>query len=523
MEEQIEYPMTVSYRPVATPLEYTVEVDEPHELELDTVVEAWREVEGVGPVGHFGVVDSIRVGNNYRALVRVVRIYPDVYLPPKPGYEVSRSTQENVNYALRFDDMERKIPIGVLGNGMPAYANVDFISGVKGAHINIAGISGVATKTSYALFLLYSLFQAEAGKKSRAILFNVKGDDLLYLDKPNSRLSEAQKKVYATLGLPCKPFEAVTYHGVKRALWTLREFAQRDLMRHMLVDTDQTGVLEFALDRVVENLRDAAAASEGPGLTVVVKDEAPRKLADLPELVDFLEQQSEISKSEWFENVATGTRRALVRRLKAICPQIAGLIGEDGGFDPFEGQLNVVDVHHLTDRARTFVVGSVLKTVFLAREWMSGNFPTTYVMVDELNKYAPRDGGGAIREMLLDLAERGRSLGIVLVGAEQTASQVEERVVGNSALRVVGRMESAEVARELYGWLGESLRRRATLLQPGWMIVSQPQVPVPLVVSFPFPAWATRRSEVEQIAQVAMWPPPELPKANVAQRRKRLK
>ena len=82
------------------------------------------------------------------------------------------------------------------------------------------------------------------------------------------------------------------------------------------------------------------------------------------------------------------------------------------------------------------------------------------------------------------------------MGAEQTASQVEERVVGNAALRVVGRMESAEVSRELYGWLTQSLRQRATLLQPGTMIVSQPEVPVPLVVSFPFPAWATRRSEV---------------------------
>jgi DNA helicase HerA-like ATPase len=130
------------------------------------------------------------------------------------------------------------------------------------------------------------------------------------------------------------------------------------------------------------------------------------------------------------------------------------LIGDDGRFDPFEGQLNVVDIHHLTDRARTFVLGSVLKTVFVARETMPDHFPTTYLMVDELNKYAPREGGGAIREMLLDLAERGRSLGMVLVGAEQTASQVEERVVGNCALRVVGRMESAEVARELYGWLG---------------------------------------------------------------------
>jgi hypothetical protein len=30
------------------------------------------------------------------------------------------------------------------------------------------------------------------------------------------------------------------------------------------------------------------------------------------------------------------------------------------------------------------------------------------------------------------------------------------------------------------------------------MFVSQPQIPVPLAVEFPFPAWATRRSECAQ-------------------------
>lgn len=497
MEEQ-EYPMFVSDRPPGSPLEFTVEINTPNELALDTVVETWRQVEGVGLVGHFGVVDSTSVGKYYRALVRVVRIYSDVYLPPMPGYQVKICSVRNVNWALRFDGMDRKIAIGVMSNGMPAYANVDFLSGVKGAHLNIAGISGVATKTSYALFLLYSLFQNAAGKNSRGILFNVKGDDLLYLDKPNTRLSEEQKKAYADLRLPCGPFEDVAYHGVKGALWTLREFAQRDLMRHMFAGEDQTGVLEFALDRVVENLRDAAKVSEGPGLVVESKKQGSRRCLTLSELVDFFEAEDAGEKSEWFENVATGTRRALVRRLTGVCAQIDSLVGEEGRFDPFEGQLNVVDVHNLTDRARTFVIGSVLKTVFVARESMPDGFPTTYLMVDELNKYAPREGGGAIKAMLLDLAERGRSLGMVLVGAEQTASQVEERVVGNSALRVVGRMESAEASREMYAWLGESLRKRATLLQPGTMIVSQPEVPVPLVVTFPFPAWATRRSEVAE-------------------------
>ena len=41
-----------------------------------------------------------------------------------------------------------------------------------------------------------------------------------------------------------------------------------------------------------------------------------------------------------------------------------------------------------------------------------------FVVLDELNKYAPREGRGPIKEVLLDIAERGRSLGVVLIGAQ---------------------------------------------------------------------------------------------------------
>ena len=117
-------------------------------------------------------------------------------------------------------------------------------------------------------------------------------------------------------------------------------------------------------------------------------------------------------------------------------------------------------------------------------------------MLDELNKYAPREGSSPIKEILLDVAERGRRLGVILIGAQQTASEVERRVIANSAVRVVGRLDAAEAARPEYGFLPEAQRRRATIAKPGTMFVNQPEIPVPLVVEFPFPAWATRPSEL---------------------------
>jgi DNA helicase HerA-like ATPase len=84
---------------------------------------------------------------------------------------------------------------------------------------------------------------------------------------------------------------------------------------------------------------------------------------------------------------------------------------------------------------------------------------------------------------------------MILLGAQQTASEVERRIVANSAVRVVGRLDAAEAARGEYGFLPAAQRDRSKILKPGTMLVAQPVLPVPLVVEFPFPAWATRASE----------------------------
>jgi DNA helicase HerA-like ATPase len=123
--------------------------------------------------------------------------------------------------------------------------------------------------------------------------------------------------------------------------------------------------------------------------------------------------------------------------------------------------------------------------------------PLVFLVLDELNKYAPREGWSPIKEVVLDIAERGRSLGLVLIGAQQTASEIERRVTANASFRVAGRLDTAEAARDEYGFLTDAARARASILKPGSMFVRQPEIPVPLLVQFPFPAWATRKDEVD--------------------------
>ena len=83
--------------------------------------------------------------------------------------------------------------------------NLEFLDGTRGAHVSISGISGVATKTSFALFLLHTLFTSGAlGARrlnAKALIFSVKGEDLLFLDQPNIRLDDDLRAQYARLGL----------------------------------------------------------------------------------------------------------------------------------------------------------------------------------------------------------------------------------------------------------------------------------------------------------------------------------
>ena len=57
----------------------------------------------------------------------------------------------------------------------------------------------------------------------------------------------------------------------------------------------------------------------------------------------------------------------------------------------------------------------------------------------------------------------------------------------------------AEAGRPEYGFLPPGQRTRVTLAKPGTMFVAQPEIPVPLAVEFPFPAWATRSSEAGSV------------------------
>jgi DNA helicase HerA-like ATPase len=230
------------------------------------------------------------------------------------------------------------------------------------------------------------------------------------------------------------------------------------------------------------------------------------KVETFRDLIDFLESKLEGDDKKWTGRNQSGTIEAVIRRLWGVANEMSHLIRGDlpaeemqkYKLDPLaaEYQLTIADINKLGNKAQKFVVGVLLQKLFMEKE-KRGQYPVVFIVLDELNKYAPKEGRSPIKDLLVEIAERGRSLGIILIGAQQTASEVERRVVGQAAVRVVGRLDSAEVERPEYNFLTGACRKRSLLLKSGSMFIHQPEVPSPLLVGFPFPAYATRSSEVQ--------------------------
>jgi DNA helicase HerA-like ATPase len=545
--------------------EFRVVLDEDEYLQLDDLVVVRTQVPKYGEVRTYGVVtesEAVYEGAQYEsdthriaaqgilpgakvrsAQVQVTRVDPELWVSTDPGEVVERARGGERDKALYVDEMGRPLPAGIGRDGDPVSVDLDFFDGRKGGHMSISGISGVATKTSFALFFLRLLSArpdvvGEGAANLRILVFNVKGEDLLWLDKPNNAFTGDDATKWGLLGVEPAPFPSVSFwapprqhsgdvlipdtggrqEGVQAFVWTPREFIDEGLLRFLFTDaSDYRNQLSFIEERVRAQLQRFAIDVDGvPGAVVlrdpvdvddprraVVPHRGERVIVDLRTMIDaigeFIDPEEGEPDPRWTGRVQGGTVSAFLRRLHAAENRLGHMIraGESRRIDRGAAQVTVVGIQSLHDLGQRFVVGALLAETFDEKEQTGQRLPLSVVVLDEMNKYAPRDGSSPLKEMLIDIAQRGRSLGVLLVGAQQTASKVAPEVMENAAIRVAGRLDAAEAERAEYGWMLPSTRARARLLKPGTMVLSQPSIPVPIVLDFPFPPWATRKEEVD--------------------------
>jgi len=462
------------------------------------------------------------------------RRYPmGIYMPVQSDSPVVFADEEGIHVALGIDKMfeyEKEhnekitIPAGMIrmsnGEKVRVYLDRRFVLGPEGAHVNIAGISGLATKTSYAMFLTQSILQTVGEKDIAVILINVKQNDLLVIDKPRKGMKPEEHELWEFLGLQPKPFENVRY-----LLPWGKDTQTTGLPNCFGEPPDQFQTFAYSLEDVVGN-----RTNPGPGLNLIIR--VPDPWDTLGALIGEIQQGIMNGEKVWqqartWDTLLTGMplvengipqkhrevaassvgrflrvlRRVVKNRQSGVfveqrSPRRAANLGEEIR-NIRGGQTTVVDVAKLTDEERALVFGHIIQEVYgmYAEATIDerGDLPKKVIIfVDELNKYAPARRGAdesSILEYVLDICARGRSLGVVLISAEQFMSEVHGQVVGNCATKVIGRSDSSELSDASYRFISQDVKAHLTRLDKGELLLAHPIYRQPIKIEFPRPAY----------------------------------
>ncbi len=166
----------------------------------------------------------------------------------------------------------------------------------------------------------------------------------------------------------------------------------------------------------------------------------------------------------------------------------------------------VVDLNGITGSPglQRFVVATILRQVVDERTGPNAINGLVYLIaLDELNRFAPRGSKDSITQLIELVAAEMRSQGIILLGAQQQASKISERVFENAAIKVVGRSGSLEMGQTIWKFMSDASRKRAVNLQADEKLIIQDTFREPMLVAVPFPAWAMRPAEVSAPASNA--------------------
>jgi uncharacterized protein len=402
-------------------------------------------------LGFDGTPGAASMAATERAEIRlytahVLRQVPEEPLQPVPMGEVFLADERDIEVALRMDGYLREgsrtgIPMGVYragGTESPIYLDADFLLGPEAAHLNITGVSGLATKTSAVEWMLQSIFAHFPGPKGSvaAVAFNVKGPDLCFLDQAGT-LDDADRALYERCSVPAEPFERVRYFApfksdgftlntlrsneallgnVTPLTWGLREVLQfaEVLLNKDDVDAKADALIDFIKERVLD--REFSDPQLVSGKRYVV-----RSFADLDEWFKDVILSLEQRGIESWRTHHVATIRKVRNRLSNISTRCAGLVTDDGSvsdlpYGSFEDRaVYVVDVASLEEDAQDLIFARIVSKLreHLERRDLGSRETTEHY----LRRTERLDGGGPeLRSVLeinpdaLDIADAGAAV-----------------------------------------------------------------------------------------------------------------
>ena len=460
------------------------------------------------------------------AKVSVIHNTRENFMPVFEGSPVYTANEDDIQVALGLDNIDEAtaIPAGLMKTGnsvsVPIKYNGDFLIGPEGAHMNISGISGLATKTSYVMFLLKAI-QYKCSEDVAIVVLNVKGDDLLHVHQPNERITDSQRKEWDDLGVPCAPFDNVKYlYPYKKQ--KEKHYANTALSEEDLADqfaAKQASNFVYTFEHDVSKVDMLFANVDDPNYTIEsilnYIDYGQEFSGDLS-WADFKDKLKDFcSKGSGKQNNSSILIQSWQRFRRLINNSINDDIfvnSKSSARDQHQvylseeimningGEMVVVDIAGLTEQLQCLVFGDIIRSVYSLKhgdydqEDRTSTKPVPQkiiIFVDELNKYAPSTSSKSspLLANLLDITERGRSEGVILFSAEQFRSAIHERIKGNCGTNVYGRTNAIEVSRPDYKFVPSVYANMMTRLKKGDLIVHHPVFKTLLKLQFPFPSY----------------------------------
>lgn len=460
-----------------------------------------------------------RLGMNY-VKAQVIANTDDIYMPVLNGRQVYLCNVEDIQKALGLKkDDENGLVCGYLSMykgkenlSIPVEMNYHFLVGNDGAHLNISGISGLAAKTSYTMFLMNAIQQKlcfEQKQDIAFVIFNVKTRDLLAIDEKNNNLKERDKKLYDLLTLKQQPFQNVTYfypfnHNSERGYDSYidneRYDKQRAASKAYRYYLPYTSCKE-KLDLLFATEEDGSGTMESCVRAIMNEDENFANVESWETL------KSEVSRKKKAKNSNSDILTVSWRKFSRILNKY---VVDDGIFNDTEendkknltetiynelkgGDVMVLDIAKLDDNTQNFVFSSVVKDIydmkFGSERTSTVKIPDKVIIfVDELNKFASRElpKNSPILKNLLDVTERGRSQGVILFAAEQFRSAIFDRVKGNCSTNAYGRTNAVEISKPDYQYIPSTYKNMMTRLPAGEYIISNPALRSLVKIKFPY-------------------------------------
>lgn len=472
-----------------------------------------------------------RIGMNY-VKARIVGNSKGIYTPVLNGCVVNTADKEEVKDALGLSSIKHPVPCGYLemysGSDsekvkLPVNMDSKYLIGPEGAHMNISGISGLAAKTSYAMFLFKCLqdkclkaIDEEDDEDVAFVIFNVKGKDLLAIDEPNLFDSDKERDSvfaeYKDMGVTPSPFSNVHYfypYCDKNASNTFMPLSEVEKQ----IKSKKAHMYKYTYKQDKESLPllfagvDDSTQTMDSILNYIIDERGDFK--NLDNWGDFLEVLDDYCKAPKDDKTILPTSWRKFKRF--INKSIHGnRIFDSVGNANREIRLNdalthikknevyVIDIAKLDDDMQGYVFGNTVRTLYDLKSGIElgddDYAPPSKIIVfiDELNKYASNDSpkNSPILHQVLDVAERGRSLGIILFAAEQFKSAIHKRVTGNCATFAYGRTNAIEVSdNKNYGFIPSVYKNMMVRLEQGEYIIQNPIFRSLLKIKFPKPIY----------------------------------